>query len=249
MARSLLDIFPRAEDLLELAPEELAGVILELKMEAREKQFVPQSITSPCFQIHHPQGKGFPPAYQERVVNAVFEALWFLINQGLVMEQPNANGWLMFTRRGATLKTRADLEAFRKASILPTELLGTDLAERVRPLFIRGDYDTAVFQAFKQVEVAVRNKAGLDAEDHGVKLMRKAFHEETGVLRDVNALTAERQAERDLFVGAIGHGKNPPSHRDVNHEPVQAARLILFAAHLLDIVERRQPVVANAQAA
>jgi hypothetical protein len=54
------------------------------------------------------------------------------------------------------LKTRIDVEAFRKGRILPSELLPTPFAEKVVPLFRRGDHDVAVFQAFKEVEVAVR---------------------------------------------------------------------------------------------
>jgi hypothetical protein len=37
----------------------------------------------------------------------------------------------------------------------------------------------------------------------------------------------------------MGHAKNPPGHRDVNHTRVDAARLIVFASHLLEIVEPR----------
>ena len=50
---------------------------------------------------------------------------------------------------------------------------------------------------------------------------------------------SERQAEMDLFAGAIGHPKNPPGHRDVKLPPPEAARLIVFAAHLLDITAKR----------
>jgi uncharacterized protein (TIGR02391 family) len=142
-------------------------------------------------------------------------------------------------------KTRTDVEAFRKGRILPTELLPTLFAEKVVPLFRRGDHDVAVFQAFKEVEVAVRKaanakRAGYPDSEVGVTLMRKAFHPDTGPLADKSLVTAEREAEMHLFAGAIGHAQNPTSHRDVAVTAIEAARLIVFASHLFDIVERRK---------
>jgi uncharacterized protein (TIGR02391 family) len=54
------------------------------------------------------------------------------------------------------------------------------LVRYVKPLFARGDYDTAVFRAFKEVETRVRKKSGFKS-DYGRKLMLKAFGE-TGPL-------------------------------------------------------------------
>jgi hypothetical protein len=118
MPRELIDIFPRAEDLLELAPEELAGLIIELRMQAGGKMFTPEEVVHFSLQ-QHPDGRGYTHRHRTPVINAVFEALEWLKSQGLLMRPPEQpNGWLMFTRRGEKLKTRADLEAYRKASIL-----------------------------------------------------------------------------------------------------------------------------------
>src|SRR6202011_5804188 len=140
--------------------------------------------------------------------------------QGLIVIDPGqATLWYRLTRRAAGLCRRADVEAFRKGGILPDDLVPAVFAQKVVPLFRRGDYDVAVFQAFKEVEVFVRNAANakgagyLDAEI-GVQLMRKAFHPETGPLADRSLVIAEREAEIALFAGAIGHAKNPASHRD-----------------------------------
>jgi hypothetical protein len=73
----------------------------------------------------------------------------------------------------------------------------------------------------------------------GVTLTRKAFHPETGPLTDTGRVTAEREGEMALFAGAIGYAKNPPGHRDAEVAPQEAARLIVFAANLLEMVERR----------
>ena len=81
---------------------------------------------------------------------------------------------------------------------------------------MQGDYDAAVFQAFKQVEVAVRNAGNYDETDIGVPLMRKAFHADTGNLTDPNQQPAEKEAITHLFAGAIGSYKNPSSHREVD---------------------------------
>ena len=71
--------------------------------------------------------------------------------------------------------------------------------------------------------------------------MRKAFHIETGPLRDRNSHEAERQALSDLLSGAIGSYKNPSSHRHVVIGPQDAVEMIVLASHLLTIVDSRQP--------
>jgi hypothetical protein len=177
---------------------------------------------------------------------AAAEALSWLLSQGLVIHdpgQPSAD-WLVVTRRGKTLRTRADVEVFRKGRILPIELLPPVLADKVWPQFLRGDHEVGVFQAFKEVEVAVRKAANAKGAGYpddlvGTTLMRKAFHPESGPLRNKEVVSAEREAEANLFAGAIGHAKNPTSHRDVTLSPQEAARLVVFASHLLSIVEQR----------
>jgi hypothetical protein len=177
---------------------------------------------------------------------AIAEALTRLVSLGLVIQDPEQpSTYYRLSRRTQTLKSKSDVERFRKARILPVELLQPALAEKVWPLFLRGDHDVAVFQAFKEVEVAVRRAANAKVAGYpddlvGVPLMRKAFHTEHGPLRNAAAVSAEREAEMHLFGGAIGHAKNPASHRDVNLPSDAAARLVVLASYLLSIVEGRQ---------
>jgi hypothetical protein len=55
----------------------------------------------------------------------------------------------------------------------------------------------------KAVEVAVREAAGLSAQDIGTGLMRKAFAPDDGALTDMSAERAERDA-RTMVPGADG---------------------------------------------
>jgi hypothetical protein len=66
--------------------------------------------------------------------------------------------------------------------------------------------------------------------------MREAFHPDRGKLTDKTDVTAEREALAALFAGAMGYCKNPGSHRDVKLDRQNAARLIIFASYLLDIL-------------
>jgi len=197
-------------------------------------------------QVYQVVGASYPPGTQRAVNLAIAEAMSWLVTQGLLVPDPGqpSAGFYVPTRRAQHLRTRADVEAFRKGRILPGDLMPTLFAEKVVPLFRRGDYDVAVLQAFKEVEIAVRKAANFKGAGYvdseiGVPLMRKAFHPDSGALTDKNLIAAEREAEMHLFAGAIGHAKNPPSHRDFAITAQEAARLIIFASYLFDLAERR----------
>lgn len=105
--------------------------------------------------------------------------------------------------------------------------------------FMRGEYDVAVFQAMKAVEIAVREASG--SSELGVKLMRDAFRPDNGPLTDRSTEKGEQEARMSLFAGAIGSFKNPQSHRDVNLEDAgEAMEVIMLANHLLRIVDGRR---------
>jgi uncharacterized protein (TIGR02391 family) len=124
--------------------------------------------------------------------------------------------------------------------MLPQAHLHARIVATVYPLYLRGEYDTAVFQAFKEVEVAVREAAHLNAQDLGCTLMRRAFDPKDGQLADQSQLSAERQALSDLFAGAIGFYKNPSSHRSVVMTPTRAVEAIMLASQLLNVVDSRR---------
>lgn len=84
------------------------------------------------------------------------------------------------------------------------KLLHARLIATAWPTFIRGEHDTAVFEAFKEVEVVVRAAGSFDAKVIGVPLMRLAFDPENGPLTDKALPTAEREALSSLFAGSIG---------------------------------------------
>jgi uncharacterized protein (TIGR02391 family) len=243
MPESIVSLVPNVSDFLALDVEDLGGVVFEaLPLLLQNGMAHVQAIaTSPFPQL----GPSYPHGTREAVGNVIAEALVWLEVQGLVFQAPDQHspGWYRISRRGKGVAGRAGVAAYKAAHVLPADLLHPAMA-RVRPQFLRGDYDVAVFQAFKIVEVQVRQAANAKGAGYpddlvGVPLMNKAFHIDTGPLTDKELVSAEREAMRSLFAGAIGHAKNPPGHRDVAVKAETAARLIVFAAHLLDVVDER----------
>lgn len=232
------------EKLLALEPEELASVVLECLNSATNDE-ANSALNRNNF-INLNTVTAFPREYHERILCALMEAWVWLEREGLIAPRPREThgAWVFVTRRGQRLKDSTDFAAYRGADILPRGLLHPVIAQEVWSTFIRGKYDVAVFQAFKEVEVAVRTAGRYDATDIGVKLMRKAFDPQNGPLTDKTSPEAERQALSDLFAGAIGSYKNPSSHRHVSIDAPEAVEMIMLASHLLKIVESRTSATA-----
>ncbi len=259
--KKLFELLPNAEHLLSLEPEELAGPLLLSLLSLNGTQSMRpegiisyQAMSSVLENMSDSKKKdlnlNYPPEYHDKVLFALMEAWQWLHQEGFVAPSPTSLSSIrsartittyFVTRRGLRVETSEDLDSYRKVNLLPKARLHPIIAQKVWSLFLQGDYDTAVLQAFKQVEIAVRQKGSYAETDYGTDLMRKAFHVDNGNLTDHNQQSAEKQARSDLFAGAIGGYKNPGSHREVEITAEEAAEVIIFASHLLRIVDSRNP--------
>jgi uncharacterized protein (TIGR02391 family) len=142
------------------------------------------------------------------------------------------------TKKGVQLKEDQFQRLIGKWTLVPSLLFHPIIVKQAHPALQREEFDTAVFRAFKAVEVRVRKLSGLSSEFVGTALMRKAFDVDKGPLTDRAAPRAEREALSHLFSGAIGCYKNPHSHRDVELTFNEAFEMLLLASHLLQVLER-----------
>ena len=171
------------------------------------------------------------------------EALNWLVAKGLVArdspDNSQGNGSIFITRLGyKVLETGIE-------TIRASERLDMALNERLKPVrsqFLIGEYELAAFAAMREVEIRVRELSGASSSLLGVKLMRDSFKIDAK-LADPQLDPGEQVGIMELFAGAIGTFKNPPSHRQVDYsDPTEASEVVLLAdllMRLLDRVEQR----------
>jgi uncharacterized protein (TIGR02391 family) len=242
------EIAPTADTLLAMEPDELGVRMLPLLVRPNPYggfHSLKQMMDANFFQVHmvnsgaRPAGP-YPPERHSELRAAVTEAWMWLEGEGLLIpilgpyNEPHVHARAV-SRRGHRLAE--DPQRALSARLLPKETLHPTIREDVWALYHRGKYDTAVFEAMKAVEIAVREAGNFAATDIGTDLMRKAFNPQSGPLSDRSATPSEREARSALFAGAIGSYKNPQSHRKVALDDAdEAAEIIMLANHLLRIV-------------
>ncbi len=123
-------------------------------------------------------------------------------------------------------------------TLLPKTYIHPLIIKKSFSLLENGEYESAVFQAFKVIETNIRMKIKAKPEDIGVKLIRKAFNPENGHLTDYELPKAEREAFANYLAGAFGYYKNPCSHRDIKIDFISAFERIVVASDLLKTIEK-----------
>jgi uncharacterized protein (TIGR02391 family) len=228
-----------AEDVLALEPEELGELILQYfcSLSAVEQD---HQMNRYSFGLDHNIAH-FGPQHRIRLARALMEAWVWLEHEMFIAPRPGEQGdWYFVTRRGRRLAEQSRTEPRSWSATLPQGKLHPLIAARVSSDFLRGDYDSAILKAFKEVEIAVRIAGKFAHDDVGVGLMRLAFATARGPLTDMSVVEPEREATAHLFAGAIGLFKNPLSHRHLGvSDPDRVLELLGLASYIIYLVDER----------
>lgn len=242
MTREILAAAPSAPDLIALTDRELMSVLLRYvgtDDPTRRMTTVEGTLTS----LFEPTGP-YQAAHRNEVQDKVRGA-WRALEDARLIVEPDphngANGYRVISEQGRNVGTDVDLEAARNRAWLKADKIHVDLRGACFRSFANGDYDTAIFEAFKAVEAKVRARCtalGANvATQFGSNLMAAAFDAPGGPLMDPAANATRQRARANLFKGAMGELRNPRAHGDPTvADPLIAIEEIMTASALLRIV-------------
>jgi len=141
------------------------------------------------------------------------------------------------TKKGFRFPEREFRRVVKEYALMPETYVHPAIVKKSFSLLNSGQFESAVIQAFKTIETTIRKKIDAEPEEVGVKLIRRAFHPESGPLSDPELPKAEREAFSNYIAGAYGFYKNPCSHRDVDMDFIAAFERIVVASDLLKVIE------------
>lgn len=178
----------------------------------------------------------------EEEITECFSAVDELTGAGLITKDQTqmSDNFKVLTARGKEV-VKESLEEMELPSIDIDQFLSRgDLLRKVREHYLSGDYETAVFEAFKLLEETVRTKANQSPQVIGDNLMKQVFNPSSGILQHPEARTeGEKEGLFYLMRGAIRWFKNPVSHRTVGYNSdKEAAYVLAFANLLLNMVDQ-----------
>lgn len=144
------------------------------------------------------------------------------------------------TKMGFRFPEREFIRVIKEYTLMPQTYIHPEIVKKCFKLLDGGHYESAVLQAFKCIETKIRKLIKANAEEVGIKLIRKAFHPENGKLTDLKLPLSEREAFANYIAGAFGFYKNPCSHRDIELDFTLTFDRIVVASDLLKIVDKSE---------
>ena len=141
------------------------------------------------------------------------------------------------TKKGFRFSEREFRKVVTEYALMPETYVHPLIIKKSFPLLKERQFESAVLQAFKTIETRIREKIKASHDEYGTKLIRKAFHPESGLLTDHKLPKAEREAFSNYIAGAFGFYKNPCSHRDIELDFISAFDRIVVASDLLKTIE------------
>jgi uncharacterized protein (TIGR02391 family) len=151
------------------------------------------------------------------------------------------NGYMVLTEKGKVTTEWTDFERIRVRGLLREEMLHTRLQGQIYGYFAADDLGTAVFEAFKAVEIEVRAAGGYDEKQYGKELMGRAFAVGGPLVKSTDD-KGDREALAGLFLGALSRFRNRGAHTRRSFQDVlEAMEELMFASRLLRIVDERRP--------
>lgn len=237
---SIHSLVPDPESLLALETPEAALVLLQhlASGNAGSSPMQPAFIGN-FFNQRASPANAYPAEYHEAITEHLIMAWQWLLRENLLIPAPgNTQGWVCVSSRGHKAVSEEEFKKYRHAALLPQGLLHPSMSATVFAAFLRGEYDIAIFAAFRALENTVREVCKYGNDIYGAKLMRDAFGLSNGPLTDKRLVRSEQDAMMGIYAGAIGLFKNRTSHQlNSFNEPEQAVSLILFANYLLNQAE------------
>lgn len=185
----LFQKIPDPDLVLSFEPEELAIKLLFFIRQRTGEKFHIGNLTNEIGYSDISRGiSGYPAERHQEIMLAISEAFAWLVAQGLLIpaldNSSSSDGWKTLSRRAKSFESDADFTAYVDARKLNRDNLHPTIAEGVWLSLMRGEFAEAVFKAMRAVEIAVREASGFEEGDHGVAMIRRAFHKESGPLRD-----------------------------------------------------------------
>jgi hypothetical protein len=244
---SIRTLFPTLEAFLDASPIELERAVLRVYRERTDDQLrrmtTPQSIATELFEAG---GYTSNDPHRRNEVDIRISRASKMLDDTQLIQEPDTtngkNGFRVISDKGRQIVGEVDFIAARIRSRYSRDMFHADLPDAAWNAFRSGDYDTAVYEAFKALESSIRKKGigqnSIGATDHGVSLMLKAFDVNAGPLTDKAAPKGRTERRRELFSGAFGELRNPVAQGDPKiTDPLVAVEEMIAAGMLQRIVD------------